>query len=486
VTLKELALMNSLPLSAQRLENITVLSLLVILSAAFCLFGPRPGQVNLQTASSARLAPFTGNEKLDPDLALALKVVGEHTRARQGQSVATAMVDEPTVAEALAPTPERIGTAAPVVSHVIKPGETLFNIWKHYGAPKTGGTKAAEAWRQAGITLQSLRPGDELKLTIENGDISEIRRTLRNGDEVVLKGNSKAGYVASVRKVRIVETQRNASGIISTSFSASARSAGVPYAIIDELVDLFGGRIEFRRDLHPGDSFTVSFTQRSADGVVGDIDTSISAASIHRGGVMYAVVRYVGKDGQVRYFNEDGEPVGNYFLRYPLQFSRISSVFSNARLHPVLQRLRPHKGVDFAAPVGTPVRAVADGVVADAGYRGGAGNMIQIEHNSRYSTAYLHLSKILPAVHRGAHVTRGQVIGAVGMTGLASGPHLHFSLFDHGQYVDPQKVALPTLAANHDRIPQQVLVTALSALRASQESLMLAMGTSANKVRKLG
>jgi murein DD-endopeptidase MepM/ murein hydrolase activator NlpD len=141
----------------------------------------------------------------------------------------------------------------------------------------------------------------------------------------------------------------------------------------------------------------------------------------------------------VRYFDEKGEMPTKAFLRYPVQFTRISSVFSHARFHPVLQISRPHNGVDFAAPIGTPVRTVGDGVVLFAGWNKSGGNMIKIAHDSRYTTEYMHLSKISSNVRKGSRVTRGSVIGALGNTGLSSGPHLHFGLFDKGKYVDPMK-----------------------------------------------
>ena len=477
-------LLECLPL--KRLGNISLLSGLVLLSLAFAIFGPMPGRGrSVREMQIGALSARDEAQRLDPDVAMALNVLREHGFSTEPPALSSAV--EESLPEAAAEPVIQAGASSQAVAHIVKPGETLFSIWKQYGAPKTGGAKAAEAWKEAGVSLHSLRPGDKLRLTVENGDIAELRRTLRNGDEIILRGDSKNGYSASLRKVRVVESELTASGFISTSFSASARSASVPYALIDELVDLFSGRIEFRRDLQAGDSFTVSYLHRTIDGRSLEADPGeILAASIIRGGAMYAVVRHVGKDGHARYYNEQGEPVGNYFLRYPLQFSRISSVFSNARLHPVLQRLKPHHGVDFAAPVGTPVRAVADGVVTDAGYRGSAGNLVQIAHTSRYSTAYLHLSKIAPSVRRGARISRGQLIGAVGMTGLASGPHLHFSLYDRGVYVDPLKVALPTLASHEERMPPQALLIALNSLRTSQQALMLAYAPPGAKERKLG
>jgi murein DD-endopeptidase MepM/ murein hydrolase activator NlpD len=205
----------------------------------------------------------------------------------------------------------------------------------------------------------------------------------------------------------------------------------------------------------------------SQDGAV-RIPGAIQAASITSDGKMFVAIRHVGKDGKARYYNEKGEPLGSFFLRYPLQFTRISSTFSTARFHPVLKIRRPHNGVDFAAPIGTPVRSVADGVIAVAAYRGGSGKMVQIKHGSRWQTAYLHLSKIASHLRPGVRVSRGEVIGNVGTTGLSTGPHLHFSLYDNGRYVDPMNAKLPKMPAQ-EPIPTSYLEATLKMLKRSIE-----------------
>ncbi|RMF22475.1 MAG: hypothetical protein D6760_07400 [Deltaproteobacteria bacterium] len=147
------------------------------------------------------------------------------------------------------------------------------------------------------------------------------------------------------------------------------------------------------------------------------------------------------------YYDREGHALGRAFLRYPVAYSRISSKFSRARLHPVLKRPRPHYGVDFAAPAGTPVHAIAAGTVTVAGWHGASGRMVKIRHDDVYESAYAHLSRIAPGVRTGTPVAKGQVIGYVGSTGLATGPHLHLALYKHGKYVDPLTVALPRAPA---------------------------------------
>lgn len=240
-------------------------------------------------------------------------------------------------------------------------------------------------------------------------------------------------------------SDRTAFGSIESSFSEAALKAGVDYDVIDDFVDLFSDRVEFKRELQPGDRFTLVYRKRDPLKLSKAGEPIIIAAAMEVNGKQLFVARFQGADGKYRYFDERGQPLGNTFLRYPLKFSRISSYFTNSRFHPVLKVKRPHNGIDFAAPVGTPVRSVADGVVVQAGYNGGAGNMVKIKHGDRYSTAYLHLHSITKGVKVGTRVKRGDIIGGVGSTGLATGPHLHFSFFDRDTYVDPFKIKLPTL-----------------------------------------
>ena len=255
-------------------------------------------------------------------------------------------------------------------------------------------------------------------------------------------------------------------GKIERSLSEAALALDVPYEVIDAYVDLFSGRVEFRRDLQPGDEFTIIYNEKRLESgdLIGPGD--IQAASLMINGEIMAAVRHQGADGTWRYFDELGESLAKTFLRYPVSFSRISSVFSSSRFHPVLKKRRAHNGVDFAAPTGTPVRAVADGVVTLAGWAGGGGRTIKLTHGSRYATAYLHLSQINPKVKKGVRVKRGEIIGKVGASGLATGPHLHFSFYDRGTYVDPLSTKLPRMDEGPGaKISKESLAAALLKLK---------------------
>lgn len=203
------------------------------------------------------------------------------------------------------------------------------------------------------------------------------------------------------------------------------------------LADLFGWDIDFVLDLREGDSFKLTYERITREGeYIGDGD--ILAARFVNQGNVFEAVRFVGPDGKARYFTPEGLSLRKAFLKAPLEFSRVSSVFNPSRRHPILNRVRAHRGVDYAAPSGTPVRAAGSGRVLFRGVRGGYGNVVEISHAGQIVTRYGHLSRFAGGLGNGDRVDQGQVIGYVGMTGLASGPHLHFEFLVRGVHRNPQ------------------------------------------------
>lgn len=367
------------------------------------------------------------------------------------------------------------------INYTIQSGDTLSKIWSKFGNVPAAGLKAADAFKEAKVPLNALRVGEDIALTIKEGDIIEFKMRLPEGKSITLKGNGTDGYKAEVFEPTVIEKERTVSYPITSSFSASAVEVDVPLEIVDDLVDLFSGRIDFRRDIQPGDSFTVIYKERVTDNGERLAPGAVKAISIETDGKLYVAIGHEGSDGKVRFFNESGEQLGNNFLRYPLRFSRISSIFAKSRFHPILKISRPHNGVDFAAPTGTPVRSVADGVVEYAGYAKGTGNMVKIRHCGTYSTAYMHLNKISHGLKKGSRVSRGDVIGGVGMTGLATAPHLHFSFYKNGNFVDPLKVDLPSMAGSENSIPKTYLASTMTILRQQHELVRLAFALGASK-----
>lgn len=233
---------------------------------------------------------------------------------------------------------------------------------------------------------------------------------------------------------------KTAGGTITSSLYEALQTSGARAQLAMRLSEVFAWQIDFFR-IQRGDQFRVVYEERTVDGQSigpGDI---VAAYFIHRGQTYYA---YRFDDGEgSEYFDEDGQSLRRELLKAPLRFSRISSRFTNRRYHPVLKRYRPHHGTDYAAPTGTPVRSVGDGVVQFAAYKGYNGNYVKVRHNATYTTGYLHLSRIADGVRPGTRVKQGETIGYVGNTGLSTGPHLDYRFWKNGQAIDPYSVELP-------------------------------------------
>ena len=272
--------------------------------------------------------------------------------------------------------------------------------------------------------------------------IDELR-TLR----VTRKGQDyQAEVVKRDYEVRVASVR----GEITSSLFGAVGAAGEDDQLALDLADIFMWDVDFNTELKKGDSFRVAVEKLSLDGKVIRYGR-ILAAELVRGKRVLRAVRFEGQEG-AGYYQADGTPLRKAFLRSPLRFTRISSGFTTARLHPILKVVRPHFGVDFAAPTGTPVRASADGVVTRAGWDGGFGKVVRMRHANGYETLYGHLSRI--DVRPGQRLLQGTVLGAVGMTGLATGPHLDYRMVKSGVFVNPLKIqsppAEPIAAAERD------------------------------------
>jgi murein DD-endopeptidase MepM/ murein hydrolase activator NlpD len=240
------------------------------------------------------------------------------------------------------------------------------------------------------------------------------------------------------RETQLVE--RTIAAEIDESLSQTIESMGVSSEVTNRFVDIFAWQVDFYR-LREGDKFKVIYKDLQVDG------ETIGVASIegiyfeHAGKPMYAFPLDQG-DG-IEFYDENGQSLRKAFLKYPIEFTRISSRFSLKRYHPVAKVFRAHKGTDFAAPVGTPIRSVGDGTVEEARYKGNNGNYVKVRHNGTYTTQYLHMSKIARGIRPGTRIKQGQTIGFVGSTGLANGPHLCYRFWKNGVQVDALRVKLP-------------------------------------------
>jgi murein DD-endopeptidase MepM/ murein hydrolase activator NlpD len=243
--------------------------------------------------------------------------------------------------------------------------------------------------------------------------------------------------VMPYRKERALVAVRGTIDQNNNSLVAAMDAAGEQIQLAIGLAEIFGGDIDFAHDLQPGDSFEVVFEQVVKEGARAGYG-EIIAATFTNDGKTYSAFRYQVPGGKPGYYDEQGRSLKRFFLASPLKFEpRVTSGFSYRRLHPVLGIRRPHLGVDFGAPRGAPVVAVSDGTVVSAAFTRGGGNTVTLRHTSGYETQYLHLSSFGAGIRGGAHVSQGQVIGRVGATGLATGPHLHYVLKRNGQHVNP-------------------------------------------------
>ena len=235
---------------------------------------------------------------------------------------------------------------------------------------------------------------------------------------------------------------REIGGTISSSLYVNMVALGLTPDLIDQFADLYGWVVDFQR-LQKGDKFKVIFKEKLVDGQVVGIE-DVEAAYFEHMGQPYHAIPFE-QNGIVSYFDQEGNSLKKAFLRDPLKFTRISSRYSLSRFHPVQKRYKAHLGTDYAAPRGTDIRSVGDGTVLEAGYSGGNGNYVKIRHNGTYTTQYLHMSKIGKGIKKGARVKQGQVIGYVGSTGLATGPHLCFRFWKNGKQVDWLREEIPPL-----------------------------------------
>lgn len=248
-------------------------------------------------------------------------------------------------------------------------------------------------------------------------------------------------YDAWVYEKPVTIEQRYADVTINSSLWVDMRAADVSPLLIVNLSDIYAWTVDFFA-LQKGDRFRVLYEEKMCDGEVIAVDTVRYAVFSH-GGEDLPMVMYNQNDGGNVWWNEKGESMRKAFLKAPLSYSRISSGFSYARRHPVTRKVQPHTGVDYAAPKGTPVMSIGDGVVTSMKYEGAGGNVVRIRHNSVYSTAYLHLSKYGPGLKAGQRVRQGQIIGYVGSTGRSTGPHLDFRVWKNGTPINPLKMESP-------------------------------------------
>ena len=319
----------------------------------------------------------------------------------------------------------------------------------------------------AAYFLRMLSPGNEVVVTHRAGRVQSLQREIDDFKALRIVRHSDSYAVDMVE--RPVETRAvGAHGVIERSLFAAAQDAGIADRVIMKMAEIFQWDIDFLKDVRVGDEFTVIYEQLWREGEKLK-DGEILAAEFINRGIHYRAARYADEDGAVDYYTPEGRSVRKAFIRAPVDFTRISSIFDLNRRHPVLNSIRAHRGVDYAAPTGTPVRASGDGTISFRGARNGFGNTIVVEHGGKVTTLYAHLSRFAD-IGIGSRVQQGQTIGYVGMSGLATGPHLHYEYQVSGIHRDPQTATLsssePVYLADAD----------LDAFQGTTASLWLQLG----------
>lgn len=348
--------------------------------------------------------------------------------------------------EQLSPVPTQLGQT---VEFVVRRNDTLDRIFRHL---KLSLTDLASIRELPGVQeqLDRLRPGDTIRLVHDEGLVQSLSR--RISETEVLSVTRVDEPPAPVFAAEVVATpvdirESQAQGTIDSSLFVAARAAGVSPEIILRLAnDIFGWDIDFALDIQPGDRFNLIYEQKFRDGeYIGD--GRILAADFFNDGSIHRAVYFESADGKIAdYFTPDGRSMRRQFLRAPLDFTRISSNFNPRRRHPILNMIRAHKGVDYAAPTGTIIKAAGDGRVSFVGNKGGYGRVVILEHGGGISTLYGHMSRFQRGLRDGARVKQGMTIGYVGSSGAATGPHLHYEYLVHGLHKNPRTVSLPDAA----------------------------------------
>ncbi|HWP94543.1 MAG TPA: M23 family metallopeptidase [Gammaproteobacteria bacterium] len=323
-------------------------------------------------------------------------------------------------------------------------GDTLAQLFARHGLASSD-LHAILALGEPVTRLKRLLPDDNLTVRHDpQGSVIDLRLAVDESRELRVARNAM-GFTAATFTRPLQQRLRHASGRIESSLFTAAREAGLSDTLAMALADIFGWDIDFMQDLRSGDTFTVIYEELWRDGEKLR-DGAILAAEFVNAGRSHRAIRFEDPDGNVGYFTPDGRSLRRTFIRNPVDFTRVSSRFSLRRMHPILNKVRAHKGVDYAAPAGTPVRAAGDGKVVFRGMKGGYGNTVIIQHGATYTTLYAHLSRFARGITVGARVRQNQVIGYVGSTGLATAPHLHYEIRVNGVHRDPRRVPLPEAA----------------------------------------
>ncbi|MGB0732568.1 MAG: OapA family protein [Pontibacterium sp.] len=348
-------------------------------------------------------------------------------------STETALTIEPVAAQ-----PERPKNRW--LNFKVKSGDTLSQIFENAGfGPRDVYSVSNAARHSKGL---SLRPGQTIAFEITPNDELQTVKLIRSELVTTWVERTPEGFVAKVVERKPDIQHRFASATINSSLFVDGEKAGLTNKKIMELAEIFGWDIDFVKDIRKGDQFSLIYEERYLDGDMIGEGAIVAAQFINQGREVTAL-RYTDSEGRSSYYTPSGKSMRKAFLRSPVDFARISSGFSLTRRHPVLNTIRAHKGTDYAARTGTPIKASGDGRIAFQGTKGGYGRTVILQHGGNITTLYAHMSRYRKGLKTGSRVTQGQVIGYVGQSGLATGPHLHYEFRLNGVHRNPMTVKFP-------------------------------------------
>lgn len=324
-------------------------------------------------------------------------------------------------------------------TYEVKDGEILSIIFEKFKVPLNTQYKIYSL-KEANL-VTNIRPGNRIIFTYLGNELTNISIVKDKLSSIEISIGQKIILNKVTNNIETISSY--AGGTISSSFYEDASASGMPDSVIMDLAYIFGWDIDFVFDIRKGDTFSVIYETPYSKGEMVE-NGDILIAEFTNQNKTYVANRFIDQEGKKGYFDNNGENLQKAFLRAPLEFSYISSHFNPNRMHPVLHTIRAHNGVDYAAPRGSPVRATGSGSVEFVGVRNGCGKEIVLKHTNDYSTRYCHLNKFENKVKKGRKIQQGQVIGYVGSTGLATGPHLHYEFKIGNKHTDPVKIKLPS------------------------------------------
>lgn len=325
----------------------------------------------------------------------------------------------------------------------VRRSDTVASLMNRLGITDPEAMQFIRSNRQTQEMARHLLPGNTVRArSSDSGELDTLYVELPGKDAMLAVERRGDGFVAHEQALELTPRTVVKSGEIRHSLFGATDEAGIPDAIAMQMVAIFGSEVDFHRDLRKGDRFSLVYEALTHRGQVVRSGRILAAELVNDEKVLQAYW-FQPEQGEGAYYAADGSSVRKAFLRSPIEFSRITSGFSGARFHPILRTWRAHKGVDYGAPAGAGIVAVADGIVATAESQRGYGNLIVLKHQGNYSTAYGHLKNFAKGIRKGAHVRQGDTIGYVGQTGLATGPHLHYEFRVKDKQVDPLAISLP-------------------------------------------